>query len=386
MLIIDDAMVDCVSDATGGSNQSLDPIQGVLEILGRASMTGTNKLGLLLVLLDLAPETLQNNRPIDRNELATRCLELHWEHGRPYGDLILRQSSAKKSRSDSTIADDTTIMQKVHELRNLLRDTAHGELQNQPLEVVRHKIGNTRSNKEWDNALNKSLTQIERDLWRNPVEKLQNLPGDPDEFLFEHDGHEIRFLKGVAEQLTKFAGVLRPLVQFQFAELVARINREHLNSLDHDIHQHLFGQDRVMPPNELRTGLAELQGRKCIFTDKPLRHGRKSLDHVIPWSRIRLSHIENFVITTNSVNSSKADSLLGPNLIDRWLQHLDSKSKSIVSLAEKHDWPTDPDRVRGAALQMYQVLDPSVGVWQGDAGVQPLGDEGKDEVVSMLSR
>lgn len=378
-------MVDRVSDTVDESSQSLDPVQGVLEILSRASMTGTNKLGLLLALLDLAPETLRDNRPIARHELATRYLDLHWEHGRPYGELVLRQSSAKKSRSDKTIADDTTVMQKVHELRHLLQDMAHGELQSQPLEVVRHKIGNTPSNAEWDDALNTSIAQIERDLWRNPVEKLQNLPGKPDEFLFEHDRRELRFLDGVAEQLTRFSGVLRPLVQFRFAELVARINRENLNAPDHDIHQHLFGQDRIMPPNDMRAGIVKLQNRKCIFTGRQLRRSYMSLDHVIPWSRIRLSHVENFVMTTRSINSSKADSLLGPSQIDRWLNFLESKSQEIEMLATEHNWPTDPDRVCRAALQIYEVLDPTVGVWQGDAGVQPLGGQGKAEVVSMLS-
>ena len=385
MRVRDSATVDCVSDTIEESNQSLDPVQGVLEILSRASMTGTNKLGLLLALLDLAPETLRDNRPIAKNELATRYLDLHWEHGRPYGELVLRQSSAKKSRSDETIADDTTVMQKVHELRHLLQEMAHGDFQSQPLEVVRHKIGNTPNNDEWDDALNKSIAQIEKDLWRNPVDKLQNLPGNPGRFLFEHDRREIRFLDGVAEQLTRFSGVLRPLVQFQFAELVARINRENLNAPDHDIHQHLFGQDRIMPPSDIRSGLVELQGRKCIFTGRQLRRSYISLDHVIPWSRIRLSHVENFVMTTKSTNSSKADSLLGPNLIDRWLKHLDGKSQEIELLAAEHNWPTDPDRVRRAALQIYEVLDPAVGVWQGDGGVQPLGDQGKAEVVSMLS-
>ena len=272
-------------------------------------MTGTNKLGLLLALLDLAPETLRDNRPIARNELATRYLDLHWEHGRPYGDLVLRQSSARKSRSDKTIADDTTVMQEVHELRHLLQEMAHGEFQSQPLEVVRHKIGNTPNNKEWDDALNRSIAKIEKDLWRNPVEKLQNLPGKPEEFLFERDRHQIRFLDGVAEQLTRFSGVLRPLVQFRFAELVARINRENLNAPEHDIHEHLFGQDRIMPPDNMRAGLVKLQGRQCIFTGRQLERRHISLDHVIPWSRFRLSHIENFVMTTKGVNSSKADGL-----------------------------------------------------------------------------
>ena len=81
-------------------------------------MTGTNKLGLLLTLLDLAP-TLDGESPcIARQEVAERYLDIHWEHARPYQGITLRQSSARKKREDGTVADDTTVMQEIHRLRD----------------------------------------------------------------------------------------------------------------------------------------------------------------------------------------------------------------------------------------------------------------------------
>ena len=378
------ARVDYVSIRRHLDGPALDPIQGVLEILDRASMTGTNKLGLLLALLDIAPERIQDNQPIPRRTLAERCLNLHWEHGRPYGDRMLRQSSSKKKRSDNTIADDTTVMQNVHELRDLLRKRSRGDIQHQSFEVVSHKMRSPEQGDDWDRALDRSLARIERDLWRNPVSKLQALPGEPDPFLYSLEGNQIRFLPGVAEQLTKYSGVLRPLIEFKFAQLVTKINGEYLNAPDFDIHEHLFGRDRMMPPDSIRVGLAKLQGGRCILTGRQIRRDNSSLDHVIPWSRTRLSAIENFIITTSSVNSSKSDSLLGPDLIDRWLGYLDDKSEQIVELADANNWPTDSDRVSSIALHIYEVLDPAVGVWQGDDGVQPLGDIGKARIMSVL--
>ena len=76
-------MIRCVNDVGHGDSFRLDPIQGILEIMERASMTGTNKLGLLLALLDLAPERIEDNRPIAREELTERYLDIHWEHARP---------------------------------------------------------------------------------------------------------------------------------------------------------------------------------------------------------------------------------------------------------------------------------------------------------------
>ena len=363
---------------------SLDPIQGVLEILDRASMTGTNKLGLLLALIEIAPEYMQDNQPISRRALAERYLNLHWEHGRPYRDRMLRQSSSKKKRKDDTVADDTTVMQNVHELRDLLRKESLGDIQHQSFEVVNHKMCSPEWRNDWEEALDKSLARIEKDLWRNPVIRLQVLPGKPDPFLFTLDNNQIQFLPNVAQQLTKYSGVLRPLIEFRFAQLVTKINGEHLSTPDFDIHEHLFGRDRMMPPDNIRVGLTKLQGGRCILTGRQIRQGNSSLDHVIPWSRTRLSAIENFLITTSSVNSSKSDSLLGPDLIDKWLNYLDSKSEQIVELADANNWPTDIERVSNIALHIYEVLDPAVGVWQGDDGVQPLGAHGKARITTVL--
>lgn len=374
----------CVSTGRPSDQSALDPIQGILEILDRASMTGTNKLGLLLALLDIAPEHIQENQPISRRVLAERYLSLHWEHGRPYRNRMLRQSSSKKKRRDNTVADDTTVMQNVHELRDLLRNCSPGDVQHRSFDVVNHKMRSPEWRTDWEKALDKSLERIERDLWRNPVVRLQTLPGEPSPFLYTLDTDHILFLPNVAQQLTRFSGVLRPLIEFRFAQLVAKINGEHLNALDFDIHEHLFGRDRIMPPDNIRAGLTKLQASKCILTGQRIRRDKSELDHVIPWSRTRLSVIENFLMTTSSVNRSKSDSLLGPDLIDRWLDYMDNKSDQIAELADANNWPTDSERVSNIALRIYEVQDPAVGVWQGDDGVQPLGKQGKGRIMSVL--
>ena len=348
-------------------------------------MTGTNKLGLLLAILDLAPERTEGDQSISRRDLATRYLDIHWEHGRPYGEVVLRQSSAKKRRNDDTFADDTTVMQQIRRLRSVLREQGYGKFNDSSFEIVRHQIRNTERKEDWEDALEEALTSIERDLWRNPVSKLQNLPGKPKPFLFSTLRDQIRFLDDVAESLTKFSGVLRPLIEFRFAELVAKINREGLNTDEYHIHEHLFNRDRSMPPKAIREGLIKLQQHRCIFTGHPLNLRSGSLDHVIPWSRTRLSLIENFVVTTKSANSSKSDSLLGPHLVQEWLDYIGGNSKEIEQLARTHGWPTDSSRVRNIALHVYEALDPATGVWYGkDEGVRPLGNDGKLKVVEEL--
>ena len=157
----------------------------MLEILDRASMTGTNKLGLLLTLLDLAP-TLDDQSPsIPLDAVAERYLEIHWEHARPYDGVTLRQSSARKQRGDGTIADDTTVMQEIQHLRESLKDHTLGDLRDKPLGVVERKVEDTGWHSEWQDELETAIKSVRASLLKNPVRRLQNLPGDPEPFLYE---------------------------------------------------------------------------------------------------------------------------------------------------------------------------------------------------------
>ena len=355
-------------------------------MLARAPMTGTNKLGLLLVLLDTAPQKISDDQPISKYELASRYLSMHWEHGRPFGSLVLRQSSVNKKRNDDSSANDSTVMLRVKELRELLTELGCGHLRDKPLEVVDNQIGSTKHADDWDRAMASALTSVRDAVWKNPVSRLQRLPGSCEPFLYEFEDGQIEFLPGVAEMLTKYAGILRPLIEFRFSELVARINRAHLAAPENDIHEHLFGVERSMPPTSMRNGLIELQNNRCIFSGKRLTRRAGSVDHVIPWSRNRLSHIENFVMTTRTVNSDKSNSLLSPDLLRGWLEHVSENSGQLEQLANDHRWPTDFSRVGHVALSIYEVLDPSAGVWHVDEGIRPLGEAGRAEATTLLQR
>ena len=372
-----------MSDGGHNDPSRLDPIQGILEIMERAAMTGTNKLGLLLALLDLAPERIDDNRPIAQEELTERYLDIHWEHARPYGNIELRHSSVRKKRNDDSFATDTTVMQQIYLLREQLEDQGYGNLQDQILDVVQSRVGDA---DWWDESWDSAIASTKRDLWRNPIDKLQNLPGAPAPFLYEIIGQEVRFIPDVAETLTKFSGVLRPLVEFRFAEVVAKINRDKLGHIaEYQIHEHLFGGDRSMPPKSMRDDLIEMQDNRCVYSEAPLNASPKSLDRVMPWSRARLSQVENFVMTTRSVNSSKSDSLLSPELVRKWLAFLDSRASQMSEIAEEYGWPSDLERVRRTAYSIYAVLDPTSGVWAGEReGVLPIGLDGKETVERIL--
>ena len=379
-----------MNSAASRDTARLDPIQGVLEILDRASMTGTNKLGLLLTLLDLVP-TLDAGAPsLTRTQMAERYLDIHWEHARPYGgpdgEVTLRQSSARKKRGDGTTAEDTTVMQEVHRLRALLQHCGRGDLQGKPLDIVIHGAAASEWHQEWQEEYETAIARVRAALVKNPIRLLQRLPGEPDPFLYDmsSDRPDLTLLPGVVESLTKFAGILRPLVEFRFAQAVVRINHETLRLPVDDVYSHLFGRDRIMPPLRMRERLVQIQRGRCILTGNAVAASGSSLDHVVPWSRARLSQVENFLMTTRSVNSTKSDSMLAPAAIERWLRHLDANSEAIQECADEHNWPSNLDSVRRVALHMYESLDATTGVWDFDQGIRPLGDDGRRKVIALL--
>ena len=370
-----------------GAAERLDPVEGVVAILSRAAMTGTHKLGLLLALLDLAPESVKSDGRVSRDSLASRIVEIHWTHGRPYGDNAtrLRQTSSRKRKDDGSVSDDATVMLEIQKLRTFLRFKSPS-LEDRPLEVVQRRSEGEDWHGEWCDRFEKSLRNVGNGLWKNPVKHLQELSGNSKPFLFERDGSRgIRFLEGVPQVLSRYAGVLRPLIEFRFTERVVKINRMGDLSPQREIHAHLFGRDRIMPPDSMRSEMRDLQCGHCVLTGDSLGN-EMSVDHLIPWSHHRLSKVENLLITTRSVNSRKSDSLPGPDAIEAWTKHVLDNSRAIGDIAQRHGWPTDLGHVLGVALHIYSSAAPTTGVWDGRQGVRPLGKAGQARVIDGLAR
>lgn len=348
--------------------ERLDPIDGILAVLDEGRTTATSKFGLLLALLDLAPEVGPAGE-VTLRELAERQIALHWDHPLPFGHHVLRQLTSGNR-------DNTTLILEIGRLRSELPR----ELERRPFELVRPML----SPHGWRRA----ASAIEKDLWRNPVDKLQNLPGDPAPFLYTtaDDPKRLRFLPGVVAALVRFGPVLRSLVEQRFADFVARANRSVVGTPPAlSVHEHLFGVDRSMPGPELRQDLIEVQGGRCLWSGALLGGPRTPVDHVIPWSRQRLSVLENFAMTTSTVNSSKGNLLLGPLMVDRWTEHQGSAGPQLAALAERHGWASDLGRTVRTAQAQYRSVPPTVGVWDGvSIGVRPLGEAGRVHVLAAL--
>lgn len=184
--------------------------------------------------------------------------------------------------------------------------------------------------------------------------------------------------------------MLRDLVEFRFVRFVAAANRASLGDpVEDGLAEHLFGSERHMPPVSIRLGLWEVQRRCCLYTGTPLpKPGAaavSSLDHVVPWSRVRISAVENFVLTTRPVNSAKSSMLLAPDLIRRWSDHVGEHGETMRVLASEHGWPVDLGRVTGVAKALYRRAGDGTATWAAPGKVVLLDEAGRAKIEEALS-
>jgi hypothetical protein len=346
------------------SAPKLDPVSGVLAVLEDGSATGTNKFGLLLALLDLAP-AVEVSGELGVDSIAEKLIELHWDHARPYGEEPLKQVTSG-NRENSTVV---LVVIRLHE--KLGHDCT--------FEEARLALPSD----SWSSA----VREVANATVKNPLKLLQRLPDNPPAFLYETvkgPPRRIRFIEGALASLVQFGPALRELVEFRFVRFVARANRAALGtSIDDDLTEHLFGVKRHMPSAEMRHDLWVLQGRKCLHTDVALGDpalplSNASLDHVIPWARTRLSAAENLLFTSDSLNPKKGKLLLAPTLVRRWTEHLGESQEEIAGVASTNGWPSDLERVRSVAVSLYRNAGLWSGTWAGTETVQALGSEGRD--------
>jgi hypothetical protein len=349
----------------------LDPVQGVLAVLDEGAATGANKFGLLLALIDLAPLAADDVLSVDA--IAEKLLEIQWDQGLPFheGQPLRQVTSGNRA--------NTTVIQEIVRLYEELGGPV-------PYETAWLRLPAA----SWRRAVRKVAAATAK----NPLKLLQRLPGDPAPFLYELDerGRAIRFLPGAVDALVVYGPVLRDLVQFRFVRFVAAANRAVLGaSVEEDLERHLFGAARHMPPPAMRRDLWELQGGRCLYTGRsvadPSHGGRASaLDHVLAWSRVRLSVTENFVVTSTGFNSTKGAALLGGELIAVWVDHLTRHRDDLAAISARHGWPSDPRRAGTLALAVYRGASPATPALGPNGTLRSLDEYPRDVILEQLAR
>jgi hypothetical protein len=135
--------------------------------------------------------------------------------------------------------------------------------------------------------------------------------------------------------------------------MVAEING--VAKAELDLHRHLFGSDRLIPPRPLREGIAALQADRCFYCQRSLG-ARPEADHFIPRVRCGIDAVENLVLADRACNNDKRDLLPGPPLVATWARRNQRHAGRLAQLADASRWDTDPHATVAVARSIYGHL------------------------------
>ena len=286
----------------------------LLEVIDSGRRTATYKLALLIALLDLcarhsdadgrAPELLYTR------DIAEHVAVLYWPQVIPY--LVPGVGTAVELRQITL--PRAAIIAAVSTFRRAA--AAAGATS---WNLARERL---------PAAYQAMLDQVEVTIAEQPLPRLQAVGSTNTVFAFLYElpwgpresfsparlrrsgpqGPAIRLLPGAGDELLRLGPLVRPLVELHWTRMVAEINK--VATVELDLHRHLFGSDRVIPPKALRDGIVALQDGQCFYCGGTLGAAPEA-DHFIPRIRCGIDAIENLVLADRRCNNDKRDLLPG---------------------------------------------------------------------------
>ena len=283
----------------------------VLAILEEGSFSSTYKYALFTAILDLCIEhTDRHGTPrqtLTTRQLAERVLGLYWNHADPYGGHgTLRQGGVKPD-------SQAEILRRIETDRirwaDGVSETVHRARKEHPMEFA------------------DLVDFVEWKLIEWPIRLLQVLGHQEDRFLYDYNwtqnirrstvsvyqrgsdsdfDNRLLLRSGVAQQLVRLNGVLRPLFRRDWAVMVAGMNRLPETELE----DFLFGSTRTSL-GDVRTPLRDLHKDQCFYCKRSIA-GRADVDHFIPWSRYADDGRHNLVSRIPSAITASATSSRRP--------------------------------------------------------------------------
>lgn len=331
----------------------------ILTMLAEGRFTATYKYAVLLGLMDLCLEhsTRTGAAPdsVTTRQLAEKVLELYWPHTTPFGDAsdpVLRQNAGRQAGI----------------LTEILRFRARRAPD--PSATL------AQARAQAPEAFARLIRRVEWKLVEMPLPRLQVIGEERDPFLYEINWDEgiksrefgdptffdnlVRFVGPAGDHLIRLSGLLRPLIQREWATFVARLNANVVPELS--LEQFLFGVDRVST-GPLRDPLRELAEGRCFYCGDRLRSDFH-LDHFIPWSRYSNNGIENLVVADRRCNGDKRDHLAASDHVERWIARATASASDLVAIADHVPWDHHPDRSIGVARSIYLRLPEDARLWK----------------------
>jgi len=335
----------------------------LLTLLDAGFFTATYKYGVILALLDLCLEYADRDgappSSLTTSQLAQKTIELYWPQTLPFGlageGTLLRQSSSGQAQIVSRI---------VH-----FREAAAPD----PLATLhRTRLASPK-------AFARLVDFVEWKLIEMPLPRLQQLGRFYEPFIYQigwdvsitrsqASGSEfdnrLLLLPGAGEHLVRLAGLIRPLVQREWAAMVARMNRGLVE--DSQLEDFLFGARRA-GAGRLAFPLRELQENRCFYCGEVIKT-TAAVDHFLPWVRYPDDGVENLVAAHAGCNGSKRDFLAAEEHVTRWAGRFApgaAEGRQLAEIAELTRWQRHPERTLSVARAVYLNLSPGVKLWAG---------------------
>jgi 5-methylcytosine-specific restriction endonuclease McrA len=347
-------------DVTGAPEPDRGAIafaEKLMTVLAYGRKTATYKFAVLLGLIDLCHEKSSASgsapRRVKVSELAEKVIALYWPHTTPFeheSGVVLEQNSGRRQA----------------EIIQLIRRFRDDEVGDPSASRTRARL---RRREEYDHL----VRDVEWKLAEMPLPKLQRVGDQLDPFVYriawndeirradyasEGFDRTIHFAGDAADHLVRLAPLLRPVIQREWARLVAQFNRLPEGRLE----EFLFGVERVSTA-AVQSGLRELQEGRCFYCGDRLG-SRCDVDHFVPWVRYPDNGIENLVAADRGCNGAKRDHLAAAEHVDAWVRRIEQHKSDLAEIAARAQWERHPDRSLSVARSIYLRLPGDARLWR----------------------
>lgn len=340
----------------------------LLGLLDQGQFTATYKYAVLLGLMDLCLEhTQQSGTPpamVTTDQLADKIIELYWPQTRPF-----HQQRERDLDAPAGVLQQNTGKHRAVILRRI--DAFRGQHAPDPSASLH------RARLHAPDAYARLRREVEWKLVEMPLPKVQRVMGGTDErFVYQiawddritrtrfndtsRFDNRIHFVGQAAELLVRLSGLLRPLIQRQWAAMVARLNQDRLH--DAALEDFLFGVDRrALEP--VRAPLLELQAGRCFYCDRRIRDV-SNVDHFLPWARYPDNGLDNLVVAHDKCNNQKRDFLAAAEHVAHWRERNAGHDRVLQQIARDRRWERDADRTSAVVRGIYLRLPDDVPLWR----------------------
>jgi 5-methylcytosine-specific restriction endonuclease McrA len=332
----------------------------LLTVLERGGFVATYKYAVILGLMELCLEdsTRSGAAPssVTTPQLAEKVVELYWPQARAFRERILLQNSGKQAgilsqivRFQGSLADPTVPLARARTLAP------------QGYERLLRAV-------EWI-LVEMPLPKLQR-VGREVAPFIYQIRWDDDvrrgEFTSDNFDNQIRFIGEAGDHLVRLAPLIRPLVQREWATLVAQFN----DFPEAELERFLFGAKREAIAH-LAAPLRELQGNSCFYCGTRLSDGAQ-VDHFVPWSRHPDDGLDNLVAAHSRCNARKSDHLAATEHVEEWTSRMRGRSADLEAVADEARWPREPQRTLAVARSIYLRLPTGARLWQLDRHFVPV--------------